>query len=112
MSALFRVRLLAVTGTRLWCAVAGRLTVHTTHVLHDQLNDRCAQAEVVVLDLGELDITASDTVLPAPWPAGPQAIHLLAPDSFRTQVTADFRAHWYTSVDTAWQAWCSNQIEQ
>ncbi|MFC7844296.1 hypothetical protein [Streptomyces sp. NPDC057382] len=105
MSALFRIRLLALTGTHLWFAVSGRLTVHTTHVLRDQLTERCAGARVVVLDLRELDITASGTVLSAPWPEHLHALHVLASTPVRGRLTADARAHWHTTVDTAWQAW-------
>ncbi|MGW0916572.1 hypothetical protein ACWD1Z_33310 [Streptomyces sp. NPDC002784] len=106
MSAIFRIRLLARTGTHLWCAVSGHLTARTTDVLRDQLTDRCAGATVVVLDLRDLGTPGEGAALSAPWPERPHTIHLLAPESLRARVTADARAHWHSTVDTAWQAWC------
>ncbi|MFL1901236.1 hypothetical protein ACJWDR_19290 [Streptomyces tauricus] len=104
MSALFRFRVLAVSGTRQWCAVAGRLTVKTSGALHEELTARCADATLVVLDLREMQVLTDDPLLIPPWPAGPQTIHLLAPAGLRAQ-TADPRVHWHTELDTAWQAW-------
>ncbi|MEW2574282.1 hypothetical protein [Streptomyces sp. NPDC047070] len=106
MSALFRVRVLAVSSTRLWCAVAGRLTVSTSCALHEELTTRCADALTVVLDLREVQLFTDDALLKPPWPAGSQTIHLLAPSGLRAH-SADPRVHWHTELDTAWQAWCA-----
>ncbi|MFD0309727.1 hypothetical protein [Streptomyces sp. NPDC127119] len=106
MSALFRVRVLAVSGTRLWCAVAGRLTVSTSSALHQELTARCADALTVVLDLREVRLFTDDPLLEPPWPAGSQTIHLLAPSGLRAQ-TVDPRVHWHSELETAWQAWCA-----
>ncbi|MFJ4830613.1 hypothetical protein ACIP79_11940 [Streptomyces sp. NPDC088747] len=112
MSALFRIRVLATSGTRIWCAAAGRLTVRTSRALHDELTDRCAGASVVVLDLREIQLPADGDLLAPPWPDGPRAVHLLAPTSLRGRTAVDVRVHWHADVDTAWSAWCAPPAAQ
>ncbi|MGW1214160.1 hypothetical protein ACWD5F_31510 [Streptomyces sp. NPDC002499] len=107
MSALFRVRVLAVSGTQVWCAAAGRLTTVTSGVLRAELTARCGEATVVVLDLRQLQLQLSvDEFLPlAPWPDGPHTIHLLAPSLLHSRTADDARLHWHTDLRAAWQAW-------
>ncbi|MEU8936166.1 hypothetical protein AB0D30_40575 [Streptomyces sp. NPDC048409] len=105
MSALFRVRALAVSGTRLWCAVAGPLTAGTAHALRTELTDRCAGATVVALDLRQLTCASAGIPLPAPWPEGPRTIHVLAAESLGSRTADDPRLRWHTELRTAWQAW-------
>ncbi len=106
MSSLFRVRVLAVSGTGMWCAVAGRLTVSTSGALHQELTAKCADALTVVLDLREVQLFADAPFLEPPWPKGSQTVHLVAPSGLRAH-TSDPRVHWHTELDTAWQAWCA-----
>ena len=105
MSALFRVRVLAVSDTRLWCAVAGTLTPATGRTLHAELTARCADATVVGLDLRQLRCPVADFLPDPPWPDGPHTIHLLAPDPLRSLTADDVRLRWHTDLPTAWQAW-------
>ncbi|WP_329350368.1 hypothetical protein OG226_27835 [Streptomyces sp. NBC_01261] len=106
MSALFRIRVLAVSDTGLWCAAAGRLTPATSRALHIELTARCADTTVVGLDLRQLRLP-QDEFLPNPlWPTDPTMIHLLAPPLLRSRTTPDDdRLRWHTDLDTAWQAW-------
>ncbi|MGW3287071.1 hypothetical protein ACWDR3_20795 [Streptomyces sp. NPDC001002] len=105
MSALFRVRVLAVSGTQVWCAAAGRLTTVTSGVLRTELTARCGEATVVVLDLRQLRLSMDEFLPLPPWPDGPHTIHLLAPDLLRSHTAEDGRLHWHTDLHTAWQAW-------
>ncbi|MBK6013987.1 hypothetical protein [Streptomyces sp. MBT53] len=105
MSTLFRVRVLAVSGTRLWCAVAGILTPGTGRALHAELTDRCAGVTVAGLDLRQLRLPVAEFLPDPPWPDGPHIAHLLAPDPLRSRVADDGRLHWHTDLQSAWQAW-------
>ncbi|WP_329347656.1 hypothetical protein OG226_02530 [Streptomyces sp. NBC_01261] len=105
MSALFRVRVLAVSGTRLWCAVAGTLTPATGRTLRAELTARCADATVVGLDLRQLRCPVAEFLPDPPWPDGPHTVHLLAPELLRSHTTDDGRLHWHTDLHSAWQAW-------
>ncbi|MFJ8490023.1 hypothetical protein ACIRBZ_16885 [Streptomyces sp. NPDC094038] len=105
MSALFRVRALAVCGTRLWCAVTGPLTVGTTHALRTELTDRCAGTTVVALDLRQLTCTSARIPLAAPWPDDPHTIHVLASESLSSRTADDPRLRRHTELRTTWRAW-------
>ncbi|MFJ5264824.1 hypothetical protein ACIQAC_30625 [Streptomyces sp. NPDC088387] len=105
MSALFRVRILAVSGTQVWCAAEGRLTAITSGVLRAELTARCGAATVVVLDLRQLRLAVDDYLPRPPWPDGPHTIHLLAPGRLRSHTPDDRRLRWHTDVDAAWRAW-------
>lgn len=106
MSALFRIRVLAVSDTGLWCAAAGRLTAGTSRALHTELTARCAGTTAVGLDLRQLQVSLDEFLPSPPWPDGPATIHLLAPALLRSRTTADDeRLHWHTDLDAAWQAW-------
>ncbi|WP_329282311.1 hypothetical protein [Streptomyces sp. NBC_01451] len=105
MPVLFRIRVLAVCGTRLWCAGAGPVTAATSRALHDELTERCAGMAVVGLDLRELRLPTQAFLPTTPWPDGPHTIHLLAPDLLRSHTADDQRVQWHTDLPTAWQAW-------
>ncbi|MFD3313154.1 hypothetical protein [Streptomyces sp. NPDC058694] len=105
MSAHFRIRVLATSGVRLWCAAAGQLTVRTSGALRHELTERCTGASIVVLDVREIQLPADSALLPPPWPDGPHTIHLLATTDLRSRVPADARVHWHKDLDAAWQAW-------
>ncbi|MFF4894851.1 hypothetical protein [Streptomyces sp. NPDC001068] len=107
MSALFRVRVLAVCDTRLWCAAAGPLTAGTTHALRTELTARCAGATVVALDLRQLTCTSAGILPSAPWPDGPHTVHVLAGEPLRSRTPADGRLHWHADLSAAWHAWSS-----
>ncbi|WP_432117228.1 hypothetical protein [Streptomyces sp. bgisy032] len=105
MPALIRIRVLAVCGTRLWCAGAGPLTAGVSRAVRDDLTGLCAGMSVVGLDLRELRLPADDFLPGAPWPDGPGAIHLLVPDALRSRTAHDERVRWHTDLRTAWEAW-------
>ncbi|WOX16244.1 hypothetical protein [Streptomyces sp. N50] len=105
MSALFRVRVLAVSNTRLWCAVAGTLTASTGRTLRAELTARCADATVVGLDLRQLRCPTDEFLPGPPWPDGPHTVHILAPEQLRSRTADDGRLHWHTDLQSAWQAW-------
>ena len=105
MSALFRVRVLAVSGTRLWCAAAGTLTPFTSRTLRTELTVRCRGTTVVGLDLRQLRFPGAEFLPDPPWPDDPHTIHLLAPEPLRSLTADDVRLHWHTDLHSAWQAW-------
>ncbi|MEV7323554.1 hypothetical protein [Streptomyces sp. NPDC093970] len=107
MSALFRVRVLAVCDRRLWCAVAGQLTAGTSSALRTELTERCAGATVVALDLRQLTCTAGELVPSGPWPDGPRTVHVLAAEPLRSCTPEDGRLHWHADLAVAWHAWNS-----
>ncbi|MBT1090560.1 hypothetical protein [Streptomyces sp. Tu102] len=105
MPALFRIRVLAVSGTRLWCAGTGPVTAGLSHAVHDELTELCVGMTVIGLDLRELRLPAEVFLPSAPWPDGPGTIHLLAPEGLRPRVADDERVHWHADLRTAWAAW-------
>ncbi|MFC8661428.1 hypothetical protein [Streptomyces sp. NPDC057199] len=105
MSAQFRIRVLATSGARLWCAAAGRLTVRTSGALRHELTERCFGASAVVLDVREIQLPTDGALLPPLWPDGPGTIHVLATTDLRSRIPPDARVHWHTDLDTAWHAW-------
>ncbi|MER7923181.1 hypothetical protein ABTY96_08640 [Streptomyces sp. NPDC096057] len=105
MSALFRVRVLAVSDTRLWCAAAGTLTPATSRTLRAELTVRCHGTTVAGLDLRQLRVPGDEFLPDTPWPEGPHTIHLLAPDPLRALTADDVRLHWHTDLHSAWRAW-------
>lgn len=107
MPSLFRIRVLAVSGTRLWCAGSGPVTARISRAVHDELTELCAGMTVVGLDLRELALPEGASLPRAPWPDGPHTIHLLAPAPLRTQAARDARVHWHDDLRAAWETWCA-----
>ncbi|MFB6638922.1 hypothetical protein ACFCYF_16895 [Streptomyces chartreusis] len=105
MQALFRIRVLAVCGTRLWCAGTGPVTAGISQAVHDELTELCAGMSVIGLDLRELRLPTEVFLPSAPWPDGPDAVHLLAPERLRSVVADDERVHWHSDLRAAWAAW-------
>ncbi|MFC8358609.1 hypothetical protein ACFUIY_01935 [Streptomyces griseorubiginosus] len=110
MSALVSVRVLAASGSCLWCAVAGSLTRTTNTQLRDLLTATCAGATVVALDLRQLKPVGHETTLTMPLPDGPDIVHLLAPENLRLRqpATEDSRVRWHSELSTAWRAWSAS----
>ncbi|MFM9589141.1 hypothetical protein ACKI1J_12540 [Streptomyces scabiei] len=111
MPALLRLRVLAVCGTRLWCAGAGPLTPDLSSAVHDELTELCAGMSVTGLDLRQLELPTDDFLPSVPWPDGPDTIHLLAPEALRSRTIEDRRVHWHSDLRTAWQAWCGYPLQ-
>ncbi|MFF7445699.1 MULTISPECIES: hypothetical protein [unclassified Streptomyces] len=105
MPTLFRIRVLAVSDTRLWCAGSGPVAAHFSRAVHDELTELCAGMSVVGLDLRELSLPDGDFLPDVPWPDGPHTIHLLGPAVLRSQAAEDERVHWHVDPRVAWEAW-------
>lgn len=105
MSTLFRIRVLAVCGTRLWCAGSGPVTPRLSRAVHDDLSELCAGMSVVGLDLRELLLPQGADLEQALWPDGPRTIHLLAPDALRLRAAEDARVRWHDDLRVAWETW-------
>lgn len=110
MPALFRIRVLAVCDTRLWCAGTGPVTPGLSSAVRHELTALCTGRSVVGLDLRELRLPSEDFLPGALWPDGPDAIHLVAPEALRSRTAADDRVHWHTDLRTAWDAWCGHSL--
>ncbi|MEU5047172.1 hypothetical protein [Streptomyces griseorubiginosus] len=110
MSALVSVRILAISGSCLWCAVAGPWTKATNTQLRDLLTASSAGATMVALDLRQLKPVGNETTLTLPLPDGPDIVHLLAPENLRRcqPATDDSRVRWHSELSTAWRAWSAS----